>query len=225
MNLTEFNNIIQDNRKKIELLLDNKFDICKDSGFYIPECYDKRQSFYKVINIMELLDIPVDYLEIGSNLGVSIVNMISLLKHINLFNSATSIDPYFEDGYMDCGKHRDINNKTRDMALKIYKAFGMDVSLIQKPIYEAFDELICSGRKFNLIHIDGRHDWLYPVIDLVLSTKLCTNGGIIMTDDSGSRHLNKFFDMYETEYKLIDRGGWITIMKWSTDSDKYYGNV
>ncbi|KZL05192.1 hypothetical protein PsAD26_04631 [Pseudovibrio sp. Ad26] len=57
------------------------------------------------------------------------------------------------------------------------------VTCIQQPSSTALRVLAARGLQFDLIYIDGSHDYIDVYIDLVLSTKLLTKHGVLLGDD------------------------------------------
>jgi predicted O-methyltransferase YrrM len=132
----------------------------------------------------------VGFLEIGSCQGVSMGAIGSMLKDYGALGKLTSIDPYFESGYRE-GRtgpwgedfHIEVDKRSRDLALQLYRNLGLKVELLEKISRDGLAELIRRERKYNLIYIDGSHEGLNPIADFGLCQALVAPQGIIMLDD------------------------------------------
>lgn len=132
----------------------------------------------------------IDYLEIGSAQGLSMSVIGLMLQELGLLQNLISIDPYFEGGYEEgekgpSGKNLkiEINKKTRDQALDMYRSLGLNVDLVEMKSFEGLRFLLNENKRFHLIYIDGSHEGLNPVIDFGLSWELLYSNGVIMLDD------------------------------------------
>jgi len=132
----------------------------------------------------------IDFLEIGSCLGLSMSLIAGLIRHHSQPGSLVSVDPYFAEGYVE-GAHGiweidrrvDIDKAARDRAYELYRRLGLTVEHIEEVSQVGLCELIRAGRRFHLIYIDGAHEGLAPLRDLGLALELIVAGGVIMLDD------------------------------------------
>jgi len=132
----------------------------------------------------------IDYLEIGSCQGLSMSLVACLLKYHTKLGKCVSIDPYFDDGYVEGAnsvweveREISINKNTRDNAQALYKKLHLDVEHLEKTSTEGLRSLIQQEERFHLIYIDGSHEKMMPLRDLGLSFEVLYSGGIIMLDD------------------------------------------
>ncbi|HEX7193182.1 MAG TPA: class I SAM-dependent methyltransferase [Thermoanaerobaculia bacterium] len=132
----------------------------------------------------------VRYLEIGSNRGLSMASIVMFLRDRGRFGSATSIDPYFDDGYREGAsspygteKTVPINKATRDQALALYRYLGVEVELIEMTSTDGLRRLIAAGKEFDLIYIDGLHEGLVPASDFGMSLACLARDGVVILDD------------------------------------------
>jgi len=197
------------------------------SVFYLSNALQREvvYAFQRVIQHLSSHFDKVDYLEIGSAQGASISLVALLLKERNLLGRLVSVDPYFQDGYLqDDGfakegkKDRiEIDKSTKDVALTLYKELGLDVELLEQMSQTALSSLLSSGLKFNLIYIDGNHGGFYPLIDFGLCANLICPGGIIILDDHyypDVRIIKRLCDKYlEKIYEMWK----IAAYRWETE--------
>ncbi|HKV40724.1 MAG TPA: class I SAM-dependent methyltransferase [Blastocatellia bacterium] len=148
------------------------------------------QSFEASIDELAREKEKIDYLEIGSCRGVSMSVIASILRLRSLLGSLTSLDPYFEDGYVEgeFGPYQEgiqvaVNKETRDSAFRLYSTLDLSVELREMTSLKGLKQFIPSGREFDLIYIDGSHEKLAPTLDFSLSYSVLRKGGIIMLDD------------------------------------------
>jgi len=131
-----------------------------------------------------------NYLEIGSCQGLSMSLIGSLLKSRGRFGKVVSVDPYFEAGFAE-GEFSPyekqatipVNKQTKSQAIQLYESLGLAVELIEQPSDAGLRHLICQGRKFDIIYVDGSHERFWPTVDFALSFVLLQPGGIIILDD------------------------------------------
>jgi len=151
---------------------------------------DVVQTFEMSINELSRNFDKINYLEIGSNKGLSMSIIAIILKKHKILGKLVSIDPYFDEGYREglsspWGQERQINitKKTKEDALKLYQSLDIDVELMEMISREGMSQLALQGRKFHLIYIDGSHEGLNPTIDFGIANILLNTNGIIMLDD------------------------------------------
>jgi len=132
----------------------------------------------------------IDYLEIGSAQGMSMSVIGVMLQETGVIGDLVSVDPYFQDGYIEGAgspfsnvQKIEINKKARDKALSLYKSLKLNVELLEMKSSDGLKRLLNEDRKFHLIYIDGSHEGLNPVIDFGLSYELLQPNCIIMLDD------------------------------------------
>jgi predicted O-methyltransferase YrrM len=124
----------------------------------------------------------VNVLEIGCAYGVSgmiISNVFSQTKTIGA-NSFTSIDPNQNTQWHSVGKYNitQIINQQKNNT-----DYNLSWELIEKYSDEALLLLHNKQRKFDIIFIDGAHDYINVHTDIVLSNLMLKTGGIMIFDD------------------------------------------
>eukprot|EP00899_Mesostigma_viride_P000596 jgi/Mesvir1/10537/Mv21772-RA.1 len=122
---------------------------------------------------------PVAYLEVGSNLGLSMATMGLLLQGAS-GHAATlvSLDPY-------AGVYQGsvIADGAMNAARSLYDALGLQVEHVRTTSARGMLTMAGARRRFHLVYIDGLHHGIMPLADLVLATSLLHSGGVLMLDD------------------------------------------
>lgn len=90
----------------------------------------------------------------------------------------------------------------------------------------ALDALVCEGRRYDVIYVDGSHDMDDALIDSVLCWRLLKVGGVIIWDDykwsAGMKRAIDLFLAYRGgEYQLLDRG-WQVAARRTAPSPAHY---
>ncbi|NNC87297.1 MAG: hypothetical protein HKN82_02425 [Akkermansiaceae bacterium] len=132
----------------------------------------------------------INYLEIGSAQGLSMSLMGLLLRQKRRLGRLVSVDPYFDDGYVEgqrspWGKSgvSQATDGMREGALRLYESAGLDVEQRRTTSLNGLRELIAEEARFELIYVDGYHEGLTPAVDIGLSLALLADNGVIMLDD------------------------------------------
>ena len=145
--------------------------------------------FYRSIEMLSQHHAYCDYLEIGSFNGVSMAVVSLMLRHFGLKGQRVSIDPYFEEGYMETHPHtgekalKPATGEALDRAMKLYKGIGEPIQVLRKTSEEIAPNLITAGQKFNMIFIDGNHEQLHPMLDVAFSKCLLSPKSLLLLDD------------------------------------------
>lgn len=133
---------------------------------------------------------PIDFLEIGSACGLSMSLVGTLLKNSSRLGSLVSIDPYFDDGYVEGEgspmriiQRVRINAATLPKARDLYSRLDLNVEHLRLPSNLGLKQLLLTDRRFDLIYVDGSHERLNPLIDFAAATLLLRPHGIILIDD------------------------------------------
>ncbi|HEY4114614.1 MAG TPA: class I SAM-dependent methyltransferase [Rhizomicrobium sp.] len=152
-----------------------------------PDC------FKFLYSIMEQVPAPngeVDYLEVGSFKGASLLVIASILRALGKLGDIVSIDPYFAEGYEQTPPFKNdtivmrSTESTMRSALRLYDAAGLKVALLRDTSANAMVELMKQGRKFDFLYIDGNHEQLHPMVDTSLGLQLLRPGALLMLDDA-----------------------------------------
>jgi predicted O-methyltransferase YrrM len=159
--------------------------------------------FYQCLTTLATTFQEFQFLEIGSCQGLSMGIIGTMAKALFEKTTLVSVDPYFEDGYIEGtgspmfnltgkteGDRINVNKSTKARALKLYETLGLSVDLIEKISSQGVIDLLKADQQFNLIYIDGSHECLNPITDFGLSLALIKNGGIIILDDHFWRDVN-----------------------------------
>ena len=134
-------------------------------------------------------DRPVDYLEIGSFMGVSTVVFATALRRRGALGRIVCLDPYFDNGYVETlpwlGEPvvKDSTPHVMAKASQLYASCGFDVYMNRQESRTGLQAIISGGKKFGLVFIDGNHEGLNPLCDLALSLCVIAPGGFIVLDD------------------------------------------
>ena len=136
------------------------------------------------------------YLEIGSAKGKSMALIGELTKNYYAKFNGISIDPYFNDSYVEGNDKPNgllssnkqsrkipIDNSSREQALKLWSAFNLNVEQLRLTSNEGLAKLSERKEKYDLVYIDGFHDGLTPISDFLGILDLIQDGSIIMIDD------------------------------------------
>lgn len=155
-------------------------------------------------------DGPVNFLEIGSYEGVSLLTVAYILRSAGRLGEIVSVDPYYPDGYFETppGQQRLWKNSTSETmegVLKLYANSNLSVELIRASSNEALPSLLAKGRKFDIIFVDGMHEGLAPLIDISLSLLLLRDNGILCLDDVTWRDVKPLADLCEKHMTLAFR--------------------
>jgi predicted O-methyltransferase YrrM len=148
------------------------------------------QGFEKTLNSMIASNRTTDYLEIGSCRGLSMGLIGTMLLNTDRLGSLVSIDPYFESGFVEgrdgpYGENNlvKVDKTTKEQAQRLYEDIGLRVELIEETSLVGLRRIVESGRRFDLIYIDGAHERLWPAVDFGLSCAALRPDGIIVLDD------------------------------------------
>ena len=140
----------------------------------------------------------IHYLEVGVNKGLSSLAVHLLCEQLGLACKIRGVDPYYEDGYVE-GVARTINKKTKEQTLTFLRENNVQFSLVEKTSNAAFLDLIRCDDRFDLIYIDGRHELLFPLVDVGSYINLLIKNGIFLIDDYFWRdvfQIKHLFDLY-----------------------------
>lgn len=161
----------------------------------------------------------IDYLEIGSAKGKSMGFIGSYCQHKKIEFKGVSVDPYFEEAYIEGADQPDnylgarrayvapIDSRSRQEAMALWEKLSLDVEQIRKTSKDGLKELISQQKKFNLIYIDGLHDGITPVMDFLHGLQLISDQGIIILDDrhwANVHYLRKICDNTPNMKKIFE---------------------
>ncbi|MDZ4814533.1 MAG: class I SAM-dependent methyltransferase [Pseudomonadota bacterium] len=146
------------------------------------------QGFIASIDALPSDVAKIDYLEIGSCQGLSMALIGGLLQARGRLGSLTSVDPYFEKGYVENSPYEvsiqvGVDKSTKERAVALYARLSLPVKIIEQTSLDGLRMLIGAGQRFQLVYIDGVHESLWPMVDFGLSCAVIVNGGVLILDD------------------------------------------
>ena len=171
--------------------------------------------------LQDLRNQPVELLEIGSWEGRSAVFLLNYLTKANITcvdtfagckeNLATPSDveqlPFIEQRF------------ERNLA-----QFGSRTTKAKGPSLEILGRLASTGKKFDVIYVDGSHERDMAMGDSILSWQMLNNGGYLIWDDYGGGHeypdadhvksaIDVFLKWHRGEFDLIHKGYQVIIRR------------
>jgi predicted O-methyltransferase YrrM len=142
-----------------------------------------------------MLDLkPRRTLEIGMAFGGSALTFASSHHHLSRppLQQHTAIDPAQNSYWDDVGKQ----NLER-AGLAEY------VEVIEQLSSAALPQLIIEQRRYDLIYVDGSHQFEDVLIDFVFCHEILNIGGVILFDDSTDSQVAKVLRFIESNYDKI----------------------
>jgi len=158
-------------------------------------------------NFIEVTNIPIRYLEIGTFYGANLLSVCDTYgKHED--SELYCIDPWIDyDEYPEYKFQqetifetfkRNVNNSIHKNKIKIHRGFSNNVV----PIF--------SDDFFDIIYIDGNHEPEYVLEDAVLSFRKLKKGGYMIFDDYGwggpdltQRGIDAFISGYHKKIEVL----------------------
>jgi len=142
--------------------------------------------------MMELA--PQQTLEIGMAFGGSALTFASSHRDLGRppLRQHTAIDPAQTSHWDNAGRE---NLKGAD--LEDY------VEVIEQFSAAALRELIAEKRNYDLIYVDGSHQFEDVLIDFVFCHEMLNIGGVILFDDSTDSHVAKVLRFIQSNYDQI----------------------
>ncbi len=119
---------------------------------------------------------PKRVLEIGMASGISTLSILSGLKENGDGGTLVSIDPFQSTSGRGAGVHHVVQG-----------GFADQHRLMEEFDYLALPKLVSEEASFDLIYIDGNHDFEYVVLDYFYADLLIGPGGILGFNDCGWR--------------------------------------
>lgn len=152
----------------------------------------------------------VDFLEIGSFEGVSLVTVASILRNQTKLGRICSVDPYYPHGYLEtppsqATSHKMSTSETMRRTFDLYRAFGLKVEHLRLTSQQALLKLANSGAHFDLIFVDGIHEGLWPFIDAAYSLSLLRDGGLLCLDDIEWPDVRPVAEMLERHCDVVTK--------------------
>lgn len=142
----------------------------------------------EIINaVLELMDNPKNYLEIGVHNGTSMSYAVSTTKKINcygidLFESSHDTKYRPDNLQQDRTLNNIEKNNSSDSRIRLIKGDSTDKKTHQ------FLENMLRKEKIDLLFIDGNHTYDYIKSDFYNYEKYLRNGGFLIIDDYEPRY-------------------------------------
>lgn len=155
---------------------------------------------------------PIDYLEIGTFMGASMVTVGTLLHALGAAGRLVSIDPYFEEGYRETppgGAGTGLKMSTPETmrrAMEYYRAAGLSVEVVRETGARALFDLAAGEARFAFVYIDGKHEQFAPMSDLALALRVLKPGGHVMLDDVNWPDVRPLYDLCRRHLTLVTEG-------------------
>ena len=142
-----------------------------------------KQHFLNALQLLQHHPNP-RILEIGTFTGVSIIEMLKVLPNA----SGTVIDNWKLDlnELTTCKKYSsNFNTDIRGVFLQNIKMAGVDkrIEILEGNSCDILRNLLRDKRRFDFIYVDGSHQCLDVLTDLILSWELLNKNGIFGIDD------------------------------------------
>jgi len=152
------------------------------SDIFIGISYRLADNWISVVNPIEYIDRPINYLEIGTFYGAnlfSVAQSYALHKDSKLY----CIDPWQD--YSDYSEYKgeqdliynmflqNLDNSSHKNKIVVKRGFS------NKEIYHFQDDF------FDIIYVDGNHEPEYVLEDAVMSFRKLKSNGILIFDDYG----------------------------------------
>lgn len=157
---------------------------------------DNPENFRKIVDLY--VPKSSNILEIGSDLGKSIVNILKLL---NFDSFGVAIDEWNKESEQQFLK----NIKLENMDKRITSFSGLTTDILQKLFFD--------GLKFNFIYFNGMTKCIDCYVNMVLSWNLLNTGGILGIDgylylrdvilESPFEAVKHFLEKYKGRYQLL----------------------
>jgi len=164
----------------------------EDYGFILGDYFYTKSSSINIkecvfIYYLAKLSNACKIMEIGCATGLSGMIFAYYLSNTNKKNDLVSIDPFQKEQWDNTG-HLNIIN--------LIKKYGAEDRIkhivIPKLSHPALDDMIKEKKRFDLIFIDGGHDYETVKGDYERSDKILNKGGIIIFDDVLHKEVKKF---------------------------------
>ncbi|MCC6911888.1 MAG: class I SAM-dependent methyltransferase [Flavobacteriales bacterium] len=150
---------------------------------------------------------PTSILEVGMAYGFSSLYFLAALKR-NGSGTLTSIDPFQHNPYTGVGVTHALTHAPKD-------ASGTSFNLVEDRSDRAIVDLLRSGRRYDLIYIDGNHRFDDVLVDFYLCDQVCGLGGHIILDDmwmSSIKSVAEFIRMNRDHFVEVKSPVWNTAM-------------
>lgn len=136
-------------------------------------------------------------LEIGLASGISTLSILQALAENGDGGSLVSIDPFQSTD----GRNAGVNHVEQAGFKDRHRA-------IEEFDYVALPKLLAAGERFDLVYIDGNHDFEYAVFDYFYADLLIPVGGLVGFNDCGWRSVHAALKQIppRQRYEEIDVG-------------------
>ena len=137
---------------------------------------------------------PSTTLEIGLAFGASALAILATQKELHGEGSFehVSIDPYQKGAW-------------KSAAIHMIAEAGLDHSFthIAEDSALALPQLVRDQKSFGLIYVDGSHIFENVFVDFFFCSRLLSNNGLMLFDDSTDKHVRKVLKFIDSNYSGI----------------------
>jgi predicted O-methyltransferase YrrM len=161
--------------------------------------FDELGALSTINNLMTLRSLmfelkPTRTLEIGMAFGGSALTFAQSHKDLRRepFNQHTAIDPAQSKYWDDAGRLLLENASLEDY-----------VEVIESYSSQALPRLIEEGRRFEMVYIDGSHQFEDVLMDFVFTHEMLEVDGVVLFDDATDSHVAKVLRFLETNYDEV----------------------
>tara|TARA_B100001248_G_C27370818_1_gene451537 strand:- start:474 stop:1121 length:648 start_codon:yes stop_codon:yes gene_type:complete len=181
--------------------------------FFIKLIYKNRlnnkifegRTFRSCINwsfIIPIEDKPINYLEIGSFNGSSVIDFSNIFG-ANKKSKLYCIDPWSD--YDEYPEYKNLNNKNYDIFKKNIENNKLTDKVITLRGYshEKIPEL--NDNFFDIIYVDGNHETKYVLQDGELALKKLKKNGFMIFDDYDWDTVKIAVDNFSKKYNYLER--------------------
>ncbi|MDB4413750.1 class I SAM-dependent methyltransferase [Pirellulaceae bacterium] len=189
------------------------------------------KTFHKALDHVKLnqKDKRIRILEVGVFAGTSLVSMLKYIPN----SVAVALDNWFlsEHELERCNNvmsmdEKYTNEKVKEEYINNLIKEGVDrrVVTLENDSTRALRHLLRYGyKKFDFIYVDGSHETIDTMADLVIAWELLESNGVFVIDDYGwigytdtqkpRLAIDIFLDKYSEEYTILDIGYRVFLIK------------
>jgi predicted O-methyltransferase YrrM len=164
--------------------------------------------------LADLKSSPLNILEIGCFEGRATVWLLETLPECRI----TAIDPFVETE--EYKKYGGYDHNYEQLFRENVRPYGIRVEIIKGNSFDWLRDLSKMPR-YDLVYVDGSHQAVSVLQDIVLSWEMLKEGGIMicddyewgMADDRPRIAIDAFMNVYKGKYTVINKGYQIAFKK------------